>query len=165
MAKRRRKHSRRSHSRRRHRRLGQMESMSLMGLGNYGTDLGNYDMGLGQVPASNGLFSQRNLLIAGAAVLAYVLLRKPAGQKVVEKAAETVEKAGDVVKTAADTVAATVSAITPSAQTAPAATAGLAGRGYFSGLGSGYYSGWQGQGDPGTAFQADGRGFTYERPV
>lgn len=156
--------ARRRRSPRRHH-LGQMDSMSLMGLGSYDMDLGNYGMDLGQVPASSGLFSQRNLLIAGAAVLAYVLLRKPAGQDVVKKAAETVEKAGEAVKSAADAAAAAVVAVAPSAQTAPAATAGLAGRGYFSGLGSGYYSGWQGQGDPGTAFQADGRGFTYERPV
>ena len=50
MAKHKRKASRRRHSRRRHRRLGEMESMGLMGLGNYGED-----MMLGQVPESEGL--------------------------------------------------------------------------------------------------------------
>jgi urease beta subunit len=42
----------------------------------------------------------------------------------------------------------------------------LSGAGYFSGLGSlgrGYYSGWQGQGDAGTDFQAAGRGYNYGR--
>lgn len=152
MAKHKRKASRRRHSRRRHRRLGEMESMGLMGLGNYGED-----MMLGQVPESEGLFSKRNLLIAGAAVVAYMLLRRPAGQKVVEKAADAVEKAGDAVKAVAEGAAAAVTASVP-----PAAVNGL---GRLGRLGAGYYSGYQGQGDPGTDFQADGRGFTYERPV
>lgn len=150
MAKHKRKASRRRHSRRRHRRLGEVESMGLMGLGSHYDDSAM----LGQVPSA-GLFSTRNLLIAGAALVAYVLLRKPAGQKVVEKAAEAVEKAGEAVKSVAEgTAAAVTAAVPPATQVTTAAQAGL---------GAGYYSGWQGQGDPGTAFHADGRGFTYGR--
>jgi hypothetical protein len=132
MAKRRRK-SRKSHARRTrrsHRRmhgLGEMEPMSLMGLGqmDYSSpSLGNMSMGA-KVGIGVGVAA-----VLGAGVWWFFFRKSDA----------------------------------PAAQagTGPK-PAGLAGRGYFSGLGRGYYDGWQGQGDSGTAFQAAGRGFNYGR--
>jgi hypothetical protein len=138
MAKRRRKSrktsARRRSMRRSHRRmhgLGEMEPMSLMGLGqmDYSSpSLGNMSMGA-KVGIGVGVAA-----VLGAGVWWFFLRDKkpeacPAGQT----------------------------------RNASGQCAGLAGRGYFSGLGRGYYSGWQGQGDSGTEFQAAGRGYNYGR--
>lgn len=140
MAKRRRKarktSARRRSMRRSYRRmhgLGEMEPMSLMGLGAHEMEysdsaLGNMSMGA-KVGIGVGVAA-----LLGAGVW-WFMFRKP------------VCKAGE----------------TPAANNCRAAVSGLAGRGYFSGLGRGYYDGWQGQGDSGTAFQAAGRGFNYGR--
>ena len=139
MAKRRRK-SRKSYSRRRHSRahrrmhgLGEMEPMSLMGLGqmDYSNEsLGNMSMGA-KVGIGVGVAA-----VLGAGVY-FFFLRKPKAP-----------------------AAQTASGTQPGGQ---GYFSGLAGRGYFSGLGRGYYDGWQGQGDSGTEFQAAGRGYNYGR--
>ena len=140
MAKHKRKASRRRHSRRRPRRLGEMESMGLMGLGqmDYSNEsLGNMSMGA-KVGIGVGVAA-----LLGAGVY-FFFLRKP-----VCKTGET---------PAANNCKAPVAGLAGQGY-----FSGLAGRGYFSGLGRGYYDGWQGQGDSGTEFQAAGRGYNYGR--
>lgn len=140
MAKHRRK-SRKVQSRRRNRRsyrrmhgLGEMEPMSLMGLGqmDYSTEsLGNLSMGA-KVGIGVGVAA-----LLGAGVW-WFMFRKPSPEAQADKG-------------------------TTKGLAGQGYFSGLAGRGYFSGLGRGYYDGWQGQGDSGTAFQAAGRGFNYGR--
>ena len=139
MAKRRRKsrklHSRRRHSRRRMHGLGEMEPMSLMGLGqmDYSNEsLGNMSMGA-KVGIGVGVAA-----VLGAGVW-WFFLRKPKAP------------------------AAQAGSGTQQGLAGRGYFSGLAGRGYFSGLGRGYYDGWQGQGDSGTDFQAAGRGYNYGR--
>jgi hypothetical protein len=147
MAKRRRK-SRKSYSRRRHSRahrrmhgLGEMEPMSLMGLGqmDYSSSaLGNLSMGA-KVGIGVGVAA-----LLGAGVY-FFFLRKPLCSTDAEKADPEKNKCR------------------LAGLSGQGYFSGLAGRGYFSGLGRGYYDGWQGQGDSGTALQAGGRGYNYGR--
>ena len=119
--------------------LGEMEPMSLMGLGqmDYSSEsLGNLSMGA-KVGIGVGVAA-----LLGAGVW-WFMFRKPEC-----KTGETPDKNNCKA---------------PAGLAGRGYFSGLAGRGYFSGLGRGYYDGWQGQGDSGTAFQAAGRGYNYGR--
>ncbi len=165
MAKRRRK-ARKSHGRRRsHRRmhgLGEMDMAPMMMAG-----LGQFDYG------DSGMSTTTKVLIGAAVVfVGYKLfMSKPAAaapvstEEVKAIAADTGAAAGAAAggAVAEKTVA---KLVVGGGSSASSSLFGLNGKGYFSGLGNlgrGYYSGWQGQGDSGTAFQAAGRGFNYGR--
>ena len=173
MARRRRKSSarRRSYGRRGRRMhgLGQM-------------DLGQMDMssmmpaGLGQFDYSSGMSTTTKVAIGAVAAFAVyqLFLKKKAPAASAAVAAEPVAaaagaeagaEAGAAAGAAAGAQAAeaTIAKVVRGGNAASSSLFGLNGKGYFSGLGRGYYSGWQGQGDSGTDFQAAGRGYNYGR--